>query len=230
VVEVFESAIDGKAVLRISWLIWVANRRHRIQLIGIQTTTEIMSRQTVDGQHRANKPAIKGDGMFDSIISLDVAIRTGVAEGAPGSMSNIYSVDFGSRSSVSRDDIFAAALKWARKTFETAAPKIAFLEALVPQYDKTIQCGLWAIIAGTARLNGIEMREVAVQTWRSFVLSHGRLPKREAKARAIQVCARLGWPVKNDDEAEAACIWLWGCAQVAPKLAPQIPLFMRGAA
>jgi hypothetical protein len=121
-------------------------------------------------------------------------------------------------------------VKWARKTFEIAPPRIVFVEGLVPQFDKTVQCGLYGIITGTARASGIEVREVAVQTWRSFVLSHGRLPKREAKARAIQVCGHLGWLVKNDDEAEAGCLWLYGCAQVAPKLAPQIPLFMGGAA
>jgi hypothetical protein len=30
--------------------------------------------------------------------------------------------------------------------------------------------------------------------------------------------------------AEAGCLWLWAVMQVTPRLAPRLPLFMRGAA
>lgn len=166
--------------------------------------------------------------MPSTILALDVAICTGVAEGEPGTTPNIFSIDFGRGKD--SGDIFAAAIKFARRTFETAPPRLLILESLVPQYDKTIQCGIWSIMEGHARLNGVPVREAPIQTWRAFVLGNGRMPKREAKTRAIQVCTTLGWKVRNDDEAEAACIWLWACAQEAPKLAPRIPLFMRGAA
>jgi hypothetical protein len=167
--------------------------------------------------------------MPGTIIALDVAIRTGVAEGVPGNAPNIFSVNFGA-SGGSQPDIFAASVKWATRTFETTPPGLLVIEGVVPQYNKTIQSGLCGIFIGFARANNVPVREAPVQTWRSFVLGNGRLPKREAKTRAIAACTQLGWPVKNDDEAEAACIWLWACAQVAPKLAPRIPFFMRGAA
>jgi hypothetical protein len=162
-------------------------------------------------------------------LALDVAIRTGVAEGEPGDRPNLFSIDFG-RPKGEPEEIFAAAYKWGRKTFEVAPPRLVVIEGLVPQFDKTIQCGLWAIFTGIATANHVPVRVVPVQTWRAWVLGNGRLPKREAKTRAIAVCTQLGWHVKNDDEAEAGCLWLFGCAQVEPKLVPQIPLFMRGAA
>jgi hypothetical protein len=163
------------------------------------------------------------------ILALDVATRMGVAEGLPGETPQLYSIDF-SRPKGDTVDIFAAATRWARKTFETLPPRKAYLEGLVPKYDKTVQCGLWAIIAGAAHVNGVPIEVVPVQTWRAFVLGNGKLPRREAKTRAIQICAQLGWRVRNDDEAEAACIWLYACSLQAPKLAPRIPFFLRGAA
>jgi hypothetical protein len=62
------------------------------------------------------------------------------------------------------------------------------------------------------------------------VFGSGKLRRAEAKTRAIAVCTQLGWKVRNDDEAEAACIWIFAVSNMAPKLAPRIPLFMRGAA
>ncbi len=66
-----------------------------------------------------------------------------------------------------------------------------------------------------------------IGTWRSFVLGDGRLKKELAKTRAVQTVTRLGWDVDSHDAAEAACIWLWCCAQVAPDRAQRAePLFL----
>jgi hypothetical protein len=168
--------------------------------------------------------------MSDAILALDIATRMGVAEGVLGAaVPSLYSIDF-SRPKGEVEEIFGAATRWARKTFETLSPKLVAIEGLVPKYDKTIQCGLWAIVRGVAAVNGIPVTVAPIQTWRAFVLGNGKLPKREAKTRAIAVCTQLGWRVRNDDEAEAACIWIWACYQVEPRRAPKIPLFMRGAA
>jgi hypothetical protein len=164
-----------------------------------------------------------------TIMALDVATRMGVAEGEPGSAPSIYCIDFGA-SAIGTTEIFANAVRWASGVFGVHPPGRVVVEGLVPKYDKTIQCGLWAIIKGFAGAHRVPVDEAPIQTWRAFVLGNGRMPKREAKTRAIQVCAQLGWKVRSDDEAEAACIWIWACGQFAPKLAPRIPLFMRGAA
>jgi hypothetical protein len=157
----------------------------------------------------------------------------GVAEGAPGETPNIFCIDFGSRGGLAAErglgvaEIFANAVRWATRVFSEHPPAFVMVEGLVPKYDKTVQCGLWAIITGIATLHGVPFEIAPIQTWRAFVLGSGKLAKREAKTRAIQVCAQLGWKVRNDDEAEGACIWLYACSLRAPKLAQRIPLFFK---
>jgi hypothetical protein len=170
--------------------------------------------------------------MSEAILALDVATRMGVAEGAPGQTPNISCIDFsGGRRDATTHDIFGNAARWAMRVFSSPErPGHVVLEGLVPQYNKTIQCGLWGIIDGIASAHGIPVDEAPIQTWRLYVLGSGKLNKREAKTRAIQVCTQLGWKVRNDDEAEAACIWLHACSLQAPRLAQRIPFFMRGAA
>ena len=112
------------------------------------------------------------------------------------------------------------------------APALLVIEGVVPQYDKTIQSGLFAIFTGIANAKGIKVLVAPVQTWRAFVLGDGKLPKAKAKARAVAVVHQLGWAEADVDHnaAEAGCQWLWACSQVEPKSVPRIPLFMRGVA
>jgi len=52
-----------------------------------------------------------------------------------------------------------------------------------------------------------------------------------AKAATIAMCRLQGWEVENDDAADAAALWSWGCASLNPRLAPMTtPLFGRQAA
>jgi hypothetical protein len=173
------------------------------------------------------------------ILALDVATRTGVAWGEPGEKPKLLTVNFGrpllgfeAPTGQSDGALFARAFIWI-KTFEIMRkPFLIVIEGLVPQYDKTIQCGLWAIFHAVAAAKGIPVIVAPISTWRAFVLGSGKLKKDEAKTRAIATCTRLGWEPKGHDEAEAACIWLWGCAQVAPERAQRAePLFLgKGAA
>ena len=162
---------------------------------------------------------------MSTILALDVATRTGAAVGEPGTNPKIFCVDFRAGG-----DVFTNCVRWATRVFTERPPELVVLEDLVPKYDKTVQCGLHSIISGIAGANGVPVEGAPIQTWRALVLGNGKLSRQHAKTRAIQVCAQLGWPVKNDDEAEAACIWLYACSLKAPRLAQRIPFFMRGAA
>jgi Holliday junction resolvasome RuvABC endonuclease subunit len=53
---------------------------------------------------------------------------------------------------------------------------------------------------------------VAASSWRSRILGKGcgRLPRIEAKRRAMMYVDWLDLTVANDDEAEAICIGMWG--------------------
>lgn len=171
-----------------------------------------------------------------AILALDAATRTGVCIGEPGGTPRLDTVDF--RCGKGDDAaLFGRAMVWmGRLVREEAAAgrpiRLVVIEGLVPQYDKTLQCGLWAIFTGIAAIKEIPVKVAAIQTWRAFVLGSGKLNKITAKARAINITTQLGWNPQGHDAAEAGCIWLWGCAQVAPKLTHRFePLFLgRGAA
>lgn len=165
------------------------------------------------------------------IMAIDAALRTGIATGEPGSAPTLEFVDF-ARPHDDHADIFGRAVKWMARRLADGPPiDLVVLEGVVPQYDKTIQAGLCGVLAGIANAKGIKVEVVAVQTWRAFVLGDGKLPKVRAKARAVAVVHQLGWAEADVDHnaAEAGCQWLWACSRVAPRLLPQIPLFMREA-
>lgn len=180
------------------------------------------------------------------ILALDVATRTGVAWGEPGEQPQLMTVNFGrplaecyapaqGLDGHHAGDVFGRAIVFTTRFMNIAAQadkpvRLIVIEGLVPQYDKTLQCGLWAIVNGIAAIKRIPVIIAPIQTWRAAVLGFGRLKKDEAKTRAVSVCTQLGWEPKGHDEAEAGCIWLWAVMQLAPRLAPRLPLFMRGAA
>ena len=179
------------------------------------------------------------------ILALDSATRTGAAWGEPGGTPKLETVNFGkpligplrdvAPKGDNEGDMFGRALVWITRKIDPAYEfgvdvKLIVIEGLVPQYDKTIQCGLWAVFCGVAATKNIPVVVAPIQTWRAFVLGDGRIKKEAAKTRAVQTVTHLGWEADSHDAAEAGCIWLWACSQVAPRLAPRIPLFMRGAA
>jgi hypothetical protein len=70
--------------------------------------------------------------------------------------------------------------------------KLVIIEGLVPQYDKTPQCGLWAIFTGIAAIKEIPVIVAPIQSWRAFVLGNGRLKRDEAKTLEAERRARTG--------------------------------------
>lgn len=171
-----------------------------------------------------------------SILALDSATRTGVAQGEPGLMPVLETVNFG-REHDDAFDIWSRAQLWLiRRVNEAFALNqpigLIVLEGLVPKYDKTIQCGIYAIFGAVARNKMIPVLEAPVRTWRAFIFGNGGIKGELAKRRSIDLARRLGWQPGNHDAAEASMQWLWACSQVAPRKAHRFePLFLkRGAA
>jgi hypothetical protein len=164
-----------------------------------------------------------------SILALDSAKVTGVCEGVPGSDPVLETVNF-ARPHDDEFDIWARAQTWFIRRILDHRPGLILLEGLVPQFDKTLQCGIFSAFGGIARNKQIPILVAPVQTWRATILGDGKLKKEIAKARAISICGALGWSAPDHNAAEAAMQWLYACWKVAPNSVPRIPLFMRGAA
>jgi hypothetical protein len=162
------------------------------------------------------------------VLALDVATRTGVADGQPGDTPSLALVKFG-REFDQPGDVFTRAALWIMRRLATDRPDLLVLEAPLPKFDSSLLMGLRGVMLGIAGANDVRTVEVSVATWRLYFLGAGNLKGADAKARAVALCARLGWGDDLDhNAAEAAGLWLWGCAQVAPRLVPRHePLFLR---
>ena len=104
--------------------------------------------------------------------------------GEPGATPRLLTVSF---QRLDTYQIFARAMVWMGRLVreEAAAGRpigLVVIEGLVPQYDKTLQCGLWAIFTGIAAVKEIPVIVAPIQTWRAFVLGSGKLNKLNAKA------------------------------------------------
>jgi len=98
---------------------------------------------------KENAPAAK---QVPARVALDAATRTGVCLGEPGATPRLLTVSF---QRLDTYQIFARAMVWMGRLVreEAAAGRpigLVVIEGLVPQYDKTLQCGLWAIFTGIA--------------------------------------------------------------------------------
>jgi hypothetical protein len=124
-----------------------------------------------------------------AILALDAATRTGVCEGPPGETLVLETVSF-KRELDDDFDIWARAQAWAIRRINAAADAgrpigMAVVEGLVPQYDKTIQCGIYAVFGAVARNKRIPIMWAMPQTWRAVVLGDGKLKTAVAKTRAV---------------------------------------------
>ena len=170
------------------------------------------------------------------ILALDVSkTRTGVAEGAVGSVPRAYSIvgqgsdDVGAMMNLGHwllDKIKADRPDWI--FFEAALDAGAF-QPIVDWEGRTTRSqrdppttvilakrvGIVEFIAG---MKSIPARPVNARTARVsfFGKGNGNLKREEAKARALETCRLLGWPAANDDEADAMGIWHHACTVVKP--------------
>ena len=160
------------------------------------------------------------------ILALDVATRMGVADGEPGSTPALATVNLG-RELDTHADVFARAALWITRRLLSEPPDLVVLEQPVGVHDSSLLMGLRGIMIGLTRAHDIKLREVAVATWRLYFIGQGNLKRDIAKARAVDLCGRLGWSAPDHNAAEAAGIWLWACVQVAPRMVPRHePLFL----
>ena len=73
-----------------------------------------------------------------TILAIDSAIRSGIAEGVPGDTPALSYVDFAHDSLDDHADIFARALRWMGRRCADNPPAMLVLEDLVLVHDKTV--------------------------------------------------------------------------------------------
>lgn len=76
--------------------------------------------------------------------------------------------------------------------------------------DQLILRDIQGHIRHAARARRIPYEPVNPKTWRAAILKNGNLARDEAKKRAKAFCQTLRIDVKNDDQAEAVCLALYG--------------------
>lgn len=84
--------------------------------------------------------------------------------------------------------------------------------------DQLILRDIQGHIRHAARARRIAYEAVNPKTWRAAILKNGNLGRDDAKKKAREFCQMLRIPVKNDDQAEAVCIALWGASSQTFKM------------
>jgi hypothetical protein len=181
------------------------------------------------------------------VLALDPATKTGFAFGAPSDAApEIGTIDLG-REHDGPGDVFGRALRWAEPRIKRV--HLLVIEPPIPpgqlwhdsNYQSTaILHGLHAIFVGLAVARKVPVLEAPTRTWRKYFLGNGNLKRDAAKLAAKRLCRALKWgnpETLDDNAADAAGMWAWGCAMAAPAgvrrriepLFTQSTLFGRGA-
>jgi Holliday junction resolvasome RuvABC endonuclease subunit len=162
------------------------------------------------------------------ILGCDLATTAGLALGEPGQVPTLSTQRWGGENDTHLK-ICSRALGWIAKQLTDDPPDIVCIEKPMPigaaihgksNAKSIIRLNtLYGIFGAAALLKEIKVIEVDVKQARAVFIGDGQLKGDEAKRRCKAMCRVLGWPCRNLDEADAACIWHFGCCVVAPRQA-----------
>ena len=174
------------------------------------------------------------------ILALDIATTTGWCRGVVGGTPSCGTVCFGRNCSANA--VFAQAIAWFSNLLkEEPQPDALVIEAMLPggamRGETTIEvrdrlAGLHAIARGVAHIRGIhEISTVDVGAVRQHFIGARNLKSDVAKREVVAKCRAMGWPVEDNNAADAVAVWSFACALIEPETALRLsPLFMRRAA
>jgi hypothetical protein len=173
------------------------------------------------------------------IAAFDIATSTGCADGPANGRPRCWTWSL--KRPVGRPAKLAMLRDYADRYFAENRPDAVFYERglgiaaamEIGMSDDTmalLRGAIGIIEASAAKARIPHIQDVGVQEARRYLLGPGRIPKGQGKALVRERCRVLGWKVSdaNDDEADAACIWAFGCGQMSPSMAAySTPLFSR---
>jgi hypothetical protein len=166
------------------------------------------------------------------ILALDVATKTGVAEGRPGEVPRLETIDF--RGDDGLTGLYGRATLWMATKLRDDPPALVVIEKPVPpsaafghtNADTTmITIGMFGILCGIVHCKSIRLEIAPISTWRKHFLGKGNHPGPIAKGLAMQRCALLGWDHEDHNSAEAGGIWDWAGATFMGKIPEALHLF-----
>jgi hypothetical protein len=113
---------------------------------------------------------------------------------------------------------------------------IIAIEAPIPEAalrKRSKRTGSWATamkyalvgsLGACAIMRQSKLRMGHIGSVRKFLLGegNGNISGERAKPAVMRVCRALGWSPKNNDEGDAAALWLWACGEAAPRLTPRL--------
>lgn len=149
------------------------------------------------------------------IIGLDVATTTGIAVGDPGSKPLCWSECFGK--TASHDIRFSEALKLTKRLIDKYQPRAIFLEApILKRRDKkanlVLLFGLQASIRAWAQIKGVPCKGIEIPTMDKHFIGMSGMKSKDRKDAIAARCRQLGWTCPDQDSADAAAIWDYGCS------------------
>jgi hypothetical protein len=195
--------------------------------------------------------------VMGGLLALDVATTTGFAHGLPG-MRPSWGTFRAGKTNAATGEVLNLFRNWLEERCRELQPRwIAFEAPYVPQVTParvrsasghavwtmpsrrtpinihTLRrlislCGLVEMVAHQHRIECRE--ELPTKITQSFT-GHGNWAGRENKKKAtIRMCEVYGWPVANDNEADALALWVYAEAVLYPQAAQRHgagPLFGR---
>ena len=155
------------------------------------------------------------------IVGLDIASRTGIAEGVVGEAPMLYSQQFIQEDDDSPTIGFGRAVAFMATRLTKISPVAVVVEGVVPEHKlggqtnfnaSLIKPALYGALTGVARAKGIPVIAANIARVRTFLLGrqHG-FKGDEAKRAILRKCQELGWDPPNMDASDAAAVWYWGC-------------------
>jgi hypothetical protein len=167
------------------------------------------------------------------ILAIDCATQCGLASAEAGAKPRLETVNFGDIGD-NHLECGARCLRWISFRLTDDRPDEIWMEEPMAFAGKEGQSsaasrvrlnGLYMIIGSAARLKGVPVHPVRITTARKGFLGNGGLKRDVAKRRSRAMCRLLGWEPKNDDEADAGCLFWF--ASVAHGRAPMISRLMQ---
>ena len=165
------------------------------------------------------------------IAGLDLATKTGVCIGKPGTRPTFFARDLGR----GQDHCvrWGNALRLAHELIKEHHVEAIGIEASVQaahhkKSQNDLLGGVIACVRGWANLKGIPTMTFAPSTIDKRFLGYAAKGSKERKTAIWRQCQVFGWAPQTQDEADAGAVWEAMCVEVSPAYAASSGTLFRG--